>query len=467
VKFSRHGSVAGRFVAARFIAARFVATCFAMGLVATSAGCDPQHADWGLGAIASMPTPPDSPARVCGTPWPAEETSSARDACAFAEGASAQETLRLTEDVRTTVPLEHVILLMRENRSFDHLLGHLHERGQPDVEAIPPSYSNVGVDGAPVFPHPATTTCWPYDPAHQSAAFNEALHDGKMDGFVLNAAASTGTDGTFVISNYDETDLPFTYWMARTFAVADRVFAPMASGTFGNRNFLIFGSNAGVVDTGISFPSPRTPMLFPELMSHGYTWGVYSDGSPLSGSLNWGQHEPGVHPLAELFTALDQGTLPNVVFVDGVEGVTDDHPVADLQKGEAWTKEIYDHFVQSPQWGRSVLFFTYDEGGGFADHVPPPLGCRAAPTSSPFTQRGPRIPFVAVSPWIKRNYVSHVPRDYTSITRFIEALFGLPALTARDANADALFDLFDFSCDQIPAVPEAPAPGKGGCTNPL
>jgi phospholipase C len=154
-----------------------------------------------------------------------------------------------------------------------------------------------------------------------------------------------------------------------------------------------------------------------------------------------------------------------VAFVDGVEGVTDDHPDADLQKGEAWTKEIYDHFVTSPQWARSVLFFTYDEGGGFADHVPPPLGCRASPTSSPFTQRGPRIPFVAVSPWIKRNYVSHVARDYTSITRFIEALFGLPALTARDANADALFDLFDFSCGREPSVPDAPAPGQGGCVS--
>ena len=97
-----------------------------------------------------------------------------------------------------------------------------------------------------------------------------------------------------------------------------------------------------------------------------------------------------------------------MVFVDGIEDKEDDHPIADLQKGEAWTKKIYDHAIASPQWPLMALIWVYDEGGGFADHVPPDTGCLAAP-GSPFTDRGTRIPLVVISAWAKRNFVSHLP----------------------------------------------------------
>jgi phospholipase C len=109
------------------------------------------------------------------------------------------------------------------------------------------------------------------------------------------------------------------------------------------------------------------------------------------------------------------------------------------------------------------MVWTYDKAGGFADHVPPePHGC-AAGTDSSTTQRGPRIPLVVVSPWARRSFASHVARDHTAITRFIETIFGLPALTRRDANSDALLDLFDFSCGRDLALPAGPDPGTGGC----
>ena len=186
----------------------------------------------------------------------------------------------------------------------------------------------------------------------------------------------------------------------------------------------------------------------------------------MSGALDWGSSDPGVYPLGRLYDALDQGTLPNVAFVDGIEYVDDDHPFADLQVGEAWTKKLFDHAIRSPQWSTVVIVWTYDEAGGFADHVPPPLGCRALPSTSPSTQLGPRVPFVIVSPWAKRGYVSHIARDHSSITRFIETVFDLPALTARDANSDAFLDMFDFSCGRDRAVPPAPATGQGGCPDP-
>jgi phospholipase C len=202
-------------------------------------------------------------------------------------------------------------------------------------------------------------------------------------------------------------------------------------------------------------------------MAAGFTWGVYTDGTPLSGTLNWTKdhHTPGVRSISHLYADLDAGTLPNVAFVDGRDAVEDDHPPADLQVGEAWAKTLYDHVVASPQWMRLAMVWTYDEVGGFADHVPPQPGCPVTLSSSVYG-RGPRVPFVVVSPWAKRNYVSHVVRDHTALTRFIEVLFGLPALTARDANSDALLDMFDFSCGRDLSVADAPAAGTGLCPAP-
>src|SRR5262249_15060389 len=155
-------------------------------------------------------------------------------------------------------------------------------------------------------------------------------------------------------------------------------------------------------------------------------------------------------------------TVPNVVFVDGTADGQDEHPTADLQVGEAWTKSIYDAAIASPAWSKTVLLFTYDEAGGFFDHVPPPNTCLARPADTDFFELGVRIPLIAISPWARRHYVSKPVHQHTSITRFIEAIYGLPALTARDANSDALLDMFDFDCPPAP-IPAAPAAGTGGC----
>jgi phospholipase C len=444
----------------------FLLAAFALSLSACSVSVltDPQSADWGLGAIKHMQTPADPPL-TCGTALPPDTLAAQRASCAFAKGDLPAQTLGISPATAASLPLRHVVILMKENRSFDHLLGNLHARGQPDADTAPASYFNPDPNGAQVFPFPATTTCYPWDPGHQSASVAASINNGKMDGFVVNAAATTSSDGHFVISSYDAPQLPFYYWLASTYALADRHFAPMASGTYGNRNFFLFGTNAAVVDTGISYPPPNTPSIMQLLMNAGFTWGVYADGAPFSGALDWEASSPGVHTLQELYTAMDTGTLPNVAFVDAAENVEDDHPPSDLQVGEAWTYAIYQHAVSSPQWDRMALLWTYDEAGGFADHVPPDVACADVPNSA-FDLRGPRIPLVAVSPWAKRNFVSHVVRDHTSITRFIETLFGLPALSGRDANADALLDLFDFSCGRNLTVATAPSPASGGCVAP-
>ena len=446
---------------------------FLLLMLALLAACDPQKADWGLGAIDTMPTPPEDPRAQCGVSLPVDVTAltKQRAACAFGTGALASATLGINKTMMSEIPIRHVIVLMKENRSFDHLFGKLHEQGQPDAEAVPPSWSNPDTLGVAVAPFHQTNTCLARDPPHQSAAMQVCQDGGKMDGFVRNAAVSASdddpvpNDGHFAMGEYEQTDLPFNYWLANTFALSDRHFAPLPGGTYGNRNFLLFGDNVGIVDTGIVFPPPNTPNLLHLLMNAGFTWGAYSDSEPFSGALDWQAGDPGVHSMQDFYVRLATGTLPNVAFVDAREYLEDDHPNADLQVGEAWTRNIVVRAMQSPQWQRLVILWTYDESGAFADHVTPPSACRPVP-DSPQVVMGARVPLVAISPWAKRHYVSHVVHDHTAILRFVEVLFGLPALTARDANSDALLDLFDFSCGRDLSVAVPPPAGTGSCVNP-
>jgi phospholipase C len=398
----------------------------------------------------------------------ADPLAVARKACMFGAGAKVADTIGLSESQRAAIPLKHVIVMMKENRSFDHMLGVLHDQGQPDVEAIPADFENEDSDQVKVPPFHATTTCWPQDPNHQWSGMLLQVNDGLMDGFVRSAAASTSTDGHFVMGYYNQTDLPFYYWLANTFAVNDRHFPSVRSGTFPNRDYLLLGTSDGVRSTGDGYPMATTPTIFDRLDAAGVTWGVYSDGGLLSETLNWDYSHPHTGHFADFIKLLDGDGLPQVVFVDGIDNVEDEHPTADVQYGEAWSRNIYEHALKSQYWSSLAIVWTYDEAGGFFDHVPPPEDlCVARPQDSMFHQGGVRVPLAVISPWAKPHFVSHVVQDHTAITRFIEAIFDLPALTARDANADALLDLFDFDSPSLMRPPDAPASGTNGCAGNL
>jgi phospholipase C len=269
------------------------------------------------------------------------------------------------------------------------------------------------------------------------------------------------------MGHFDELDLPFYYFLADTFALADHYFPSVLSGTFPNRDYLLLGTSDGVFSTQFNvWPDPSLPSLFDRLDAAGVSWGVYADDEPLEGTLDnpahdWSRLHPW-HPVQQLLDELGRGNLPQVVFVDGRGDADDEHPPADVQRGEAWTKRLYDALTGGPAWPSSVLLLTYDEAGGFFDHVPPPDAGVARPQDGRFFELGVRVPLLAVSPWARRRYLSKSTKEHTSITRFIERLFRLPPLTARDAHADPLLDMFDFSCAPEP-VPPAPEAGVGGC----
>ena len=397
----------------------------------------------------------------------ADPYASQRAACHFTAGARVRDTLGLDDRTRAALPIRTVVVVMKENRSYDQLLGRLHDRGQPASEAMPAGFTNPDARGVAVpFTH-AATTCSSYDPGHQWDDMHAQVDNGLMDGFVAAAARSAGGDGHLAMTYFDQDDLPFYYWLASTFAVNDRHFASLRSGTFPNRNFMLLGTADGVRSTGGGYPAATTPSIFDRLDAAGVAWGAYSDGSYFSGSFAWTTAHRGTHSFADLLRGLDAGTLPPVVFVDGIDNVEDEHPDGNVQQGEAWTRTLYDHAVRSPLWPGLAMIWTYDEAGGFADHVPPPnAACvaRPGPTDAAYVELGARVPFVVVSPWARAHSVSHTVQEHTAVTRFIEAVFDLPALTARDANSPALLDLFDFSCGpSLLHPPMAPAAGTHGC----
>jgi phospholipase C len=191
------------------------------------------------------------------------------------------------------------------------------------------------------------------------------------------------------------------------------------------------------------------------------SWKVYAAGSFREGCINWTSSHAGVSNTTGLFDDIMNNTLPQVAFIDG----PDDHPPANIQVAEAFARRLYVALRGSPAWATSALVMSYDEAGGFFDHVPPPSACRPDGTlaNSDFNRLGIRVPLVVISPWARPHYASHVRAETASITRLIEALHDLPALTNRDANVSALLDLFDFSAPHLMSPPTAPAAGTGGC----
>jgi len=369
---------------------------------------------------------------TCPSPVHTDPLLAQRTACTFKAGSNPRDTLGITAQEQQSIPIKHIIVMMKENRSFDHLVGQLSTQGQPNTEPIPATYTSKA--GKPAH---AATTCIQTDPDHHWVAMHSYVDTGKMDGF----------GNSYQMTYYDKTDLPFYYWFASTFTLADRYFPSVLASTTPNRLYLQYASSGGAHDTGDS----HVPMsgVDDRLHAKGLKTASYNASN-----------------FTAFQTALMNGSLADVVYVNSGANTTDEHPPANVQEGEAWTRQVVMAIVSSPTWATSAFFWTYDEGGGFFDHVPPGHSCHpndGTPSEADFTELGIRVPLVIASPFARRNYVSHVVHEHTSITRFIETVFDLGALTERDANSDALLDMFDFSCPNMTPAPAAPAAGTGGC----
>jgi phospholipase C len=394
------------------------------------------------------------PANVCVASHTRETL---RNACEFGPGDLPSETLGPEFPKGGDIPIEHVILVMQENRSFDHYFGRLPAAGHTDVDGIPVNASNPDALNQPVYAFHTTQYCID-DVAHSWNASHLQYNGGLNDQFVI----TNNPNGERAMGYMEESDLPFYYGLAKTFAIGDRFFCSVLGPTYPNRFFYLAATSDGRINNQlVAFTRDS---IFDRLDDAGVSHKIYA--SQLAFGLLLGQQQ---HTLAEFFADAAAGTLPQVSYVDPAffgEEQNDEHPPSNPQRGQQLLETIYDAVLASPNWPSTALLITYDEHGGFYDHVPPPPACipddvppQLGPSSfvAEFDRLGFRVPLIAISPYSKPGYVSHEVYDLTSILRFLELMFDLPALTRRDANAIPITDLFDFTQTPLLNPPAQPA----------
>ncbi|MFJ8471286.1 alkaline phosphatase family protein [Kitasatospora sp. NPDC094011] len=382
--------------------------------------------------------------------------------------------------------VDHIVVLVLENRSFDHMLGWLYTDhgnvsplGQP-FDGLTGGESNPDGTGgkAGVFPingaRPADYFMPGADPGEGYQATNGQLFGtatpgapaptATNDGFVSDYAATLplrtrprwsvypGTTAQDIMGCFTPEALPVLSGLARGFAVADRWFASVPTETMPNRAFICSGTSQGHLDDGTH--TFTVPSIFGLLSDHAIGWAVYGyDRQPLTrGNFPDIQSAAASHfgLFADFRTAAAGGDLPSFSFLEPSWSATGNsqHPNYDVALGEQLLHDVYYALRGGPGWPKTLLVITYDEHGGCYDHVPPPAGA-APPDDSvgefgfDFTRFGVRVPTVLVSPLIAAGTVLHAPAgttpfDHTSILKSVEQRWNLPSLTARDAAAPGL-----------------------------
>jgi phospholipase C len=391
--------------------------------------------------------------------------------------------------------LKHIFIYMNENRSFDNIFGMLGQYRQSkglsaDVDGLDVNQVFTTVSGAKVKPFHMQTTCMEVTSPgwNESHFYAHRKSDGTfgMDNWMM---AQSDSQHSTVDPQYsrsmgymNQTDLPYYYELATQFATSDRWFSSTMAPTIPNRMYLFTGTSFGFIrpdPLGATHPKYTQKTIFQLLNEHGITWKYYFQ----SGDVYLAQfdiwNDPAsvgrVRNISEYYKFMADPNadklLPQVIFIEQAASLQlNEHPDNKwgLQPGAANTKKIIDALMTSAAWATSAFVFTYDEAGGIHDHVSPIT--TAAPDATPpnfkdtdsgrydtFTYSGFRTPVIVVSPWAKKNFVSHTARTTASVLKLVEARFGLPALTARDAAADDMTEFFDFSNPAWMTPPTMPA----------
>ena len=411
------------------------------------------------------------------------------------------------------MPFDHIIVVMMENHSFDNLLGAL-RRTRPDVDGL--SFNGAGQatntnpgtaqTGAEVTAFPLANTA---QAPHVSQSWKDAhqqINGGAMNGFVTSVGAREP------MGYYTPEVLPFAYSLAAQFTIADRWFCSVPGPTYPNRRFLMAGTAYGGTVTAAGTlldPPPPHGTIFDRLSDYNINWCDYFSDLPMTSVIpSIVLKHPDHHaPIAKFFHDCQAGTLPAVSFIDPRVGVlssigrplqslpsvvkdalnvlgadfadsapaeTEEDP-QDMYWGEAWAAKVVQAVLDSKTWARTLLIYTYDEHGGYYDHVPPPAAIppdgipptlQAGDPPGGYDLYGPRVPAIVVSPYSQAGVVTSIEHDHTSVLATIEAKWNLPALTARDANANDVMDFLDV--DQAPRTGlTVQAPSSTGPSGPV
>lgn len=361
--------------------------------------------------------------------------------------------------------IDHIVVLMMENRSFDHFMGWV-----PGADGIQDGLSFPDKNGQqiPTFPLAGTPgygyqSCDKEDPDHSYDGGHTQYNNGAANGFLQTV---TDANDHYPIGYYSGDDLPFFKGVADNYTICDQYFCGILSSTFPNRVYMHAGQTDRLKN---NFPilqqAPSTlPTIWDLMAAAGKSATYYFQDLPFTGL--WGAKHLNIsRPYAEFLVDAETGILPSLSYVDPFFGLAlgeedgisrDDHPHADIRDGQAFLNEVYDTLRASPNWERTLLIVNYDEWGGFYDHVAPPKGpiSKAEAALGSDGRLGFRVPCAIIGPRAKRQHVSHLPLDTNSILNFIRWRFRLGPLSARDDSSLNLAHALDF--DNAPHT-DAPA----------
>jgi phospholipase C len=365
----------------------------------------------------------------------------------------------------TATPIEHIVMLMQENHSFDNYFG-----TYPGADGIPPGvcmpFDPVSVTGDCVRPyHIGENDVELEDPDHSSSTHRIQFNDGKMDGFVY-ALELRNQDGRLSMGHYDGRDLPFHWNVADEYVLFDRFFSSAAGSSFINHMYWVAATGAR------ERPAPGElngiVTIFDRLEAAGIDWKFYVQNyepgltyrtltdypSDRAAQVVWvpllnidrflddpklAKH---IVDLDEYYTDLEQGTLPAVAYI--APSGPSEHPPGSLIAGQRFIRSLVQALMRSSSWDTSAFIWSYDDWGGWYDHVPPPAVDQDG--------YGFRVPALLVGGYARRGYVDSTTLDYTSVLRFIEDNWGLEPLATRDENANSIIRAFDFnSPPRVPA----------------
>jgi phospholipase C len=365
--------------------------------------------------------------------------------------------------------IQHIVVVTMENRSFDHLLGWL-----PNANAQQNfTYPTAGNGSFTTEHWPDYQGCGHLEPDHSYSGGRIQYDDCKMDGWLLD----TNND-IFSIGYYNESDLPFTSALARNFVTLDNYFCAILGPTFPNRIFMLAAQTDRLADT---LDLTNLPTIFDRLVQAGITVRYYFSNVPFLAL--WGlKYLPISRSYDDFLSDAASGRLPAVSFVDPRFTLLDDdtgndnHPHSNIQRGESFLAQTFNAVANGPAWSSTVLVVTFDEWGGFFDHVPPQ---RVVAPNNVDTDMvagrvllGFRVPTIVASPWtLNTNPTSPVVNstlfDHTSILKLIEWRWSLDPLTSRDAPSELgnLAATLDFTNPnpQAPSLPEPPPPPSSSC----
>jgi len=357
-----------------------------------------------------------------------------------------------------TVPqLEHIVVMMMENHSYDNRLGLLPRRGADGFR--------IGRDGQPIAENPYAngniqhafhmpTTCQLSGMPSQTWLDSHTQFDnGRNDGFVESGS------GPVAMGYWDQDDQPFYFSLAQVFPIADRYFCSVLGQTYPNRRYLISATSIGQVNDTLPALTdyPANGTIFDHLEAAGVSWkDYYTDlaTTELYPPLYLKNVGTNVVPIADFFSDAAAGTLPGFCLVEPNYGTQSEENPQNIASGEQFAAQVINAVMTAPGWEGTLLVWTYDEHGGYYDHVPPPPALApdnippAVPTGEQayngFAQYGFRVPCAVISAWARPDYISHRIFDHTSICALVEAKWNLPAMTYRDANANNMLDMVDL-----------------------